>query len=252
MVGLHSIPPWLNALLNENFFEPCLVHSDSSDPSEKKPEKNHFCFDCCSSVCSKCILRHSNHVRLQARRYMYNDVLKLTDAESILDCSGVQAYITNSAQVVFLRQRPKTRQFRGSGNGCFTCNRNLQEPFLYCCLSCKVEHKITTNEGLKLNVSDYRLLGFSELDEFHVVTPDSVIDSAGSIPTSSGSTSSNDLRTALISTATTEIVRKKRSNLNICVKPDLNRSFVCPEIQAADQNYLNRRKKGVPNRSPLC
>ncbi|XP_010676167.2 protein RGF1 INDUCIBLE TRANSCRIPTION FACTOR 1 [Beta vulgaris subsp. vulgaris] len=245
MVGFCSITPWLEALLNEKFFEPCLVHTDSCD---KKTEKNLFCFNCCTSVCPKCLFRHRKHVLLQVRRYVYNDVLKLADAEKLIDCSGVQAYITNNAKVVFLRQRPVTRLMKSPANSCFTCNRNLQEPFFFCCLSCKVEHMIATQGSVKMKVSDHNMLGFSDMDEFQVVTPDSVLDSAGSIPTSSGSTSSSDLRTALLCTATTEIVRKKRSNLS--ARQGSNRESVCPE-PVADHNSMNRRKKGVPNRSPL-
>ncbi|XP_021768430.1 uncharacterized protein LOC110732748 [Chenopodium quinoa] len=259
MVGLRSIPTWLDALLHEKFFEPCLLHSDSS--SDKKSEKNLFCFDCCSSLCPKCLFRHRKHVLLQARRYVYNDVLKLSDAEKLMDCSGIQGYITNSAKVVFLRQRPKSRFNRSpsTGNCCFTCNRSLQEPFLFCCLSCKVEHIISTQGSLRINVSDHKMLGFSDIDEFQVVTPDSVLDSSGSIPTSSGSTSSNDLRTALLCTASTEIVRKRRSNLSGVARPGSNRpssvDSACRRLaEPAEHNHnsLNRRKKGVPNRSPLC
>ncbi|KNA16672.1 hypothetical protein SOVF_087090 isoform B [Spinacia oleracea] len=253
MVGLRPIPKWLDALLHEKFFEPCSVHSDISD---KKTEKNLFCFDCCASVCPKCLFRHRKHVLLQARRYVYNDVLKLSDAEKLMDCSGIQGYITNSAKVVFLRQRPMSRLYRTptSGNFCSTCNRSLQEPFLFCCLSCKVEHIIATQGSLRINVSDHKMLGFSDIDEFQVVTPDSVLDSPGSIPTSSGSTSSSDLRTALVCTATTEIVRKKRSSLSCSPRPTLNQPSVCRPPQPADHNHnsMNRRKKGVPNRSPLC
>ncbi|KAL2901757.1 DNA polymerase alpha catalytic subunit [Bienertia sinuspersici] len=243
MVGLRSIPPWLDALLTEKFFEPCLFHSDTSD---KKTERNLYCFDCCSSVCPKCLFRHRKHILLQVRRYVYNDVLKLSDAEKLIDCSGVQPYISNSVKVVFLKQRPVTRLFKNPGNSCFTCNRNLQEPFLYCCLSCKVEHIIATQGSLRINVSDHKMLDFSDIDELQVVTPESILEASGSIPTSSGSTSSSDLRTALLCTATTEIVRKKRSNLSI--RSGSNRS----SSQSADHICLNRRKKGVPNRSPLC
>ena len=39
---------------------------------------------------------------------------------------------------MFLNQRPQTRQFRGSGNICSTCDRSLQDPYHFCSLSCKV------------------------------------------------------------------------------------------------------------------
>lgn len=53
----------------------------------------------------------------------------------------MQSYTINSAKVVFLKQRPNTRPFKGSGNICLTCDRLLQEPFHFCSLSCKVKSK---------------------------------------------------------------------------------------------------------------
>lgn len=51
---------------------------------------------------------------------------------------SLQSYTTNSAKVVFLNQRPQTRNIRGSGNFCNTCDRSLQDPYQFCSLSCKV------------------------------------------------------------------------------------------------------------------
>jgi hypothetical protein len=50
----------------------------------------------------------------------------------------MQPYTINSAKVIFLKPRPQSRPFKGSGNVCLTCDRILQEPFHFCCLSCKV------------------------------------------------------------------------------------------------------------------
>lgn len=245
MVGLRSIPHWLDVLLNGKFFETCLVHNDQSS---KRAEKNIFCFDCSTSVCPRCLFRHRKHVLLQVRRYVYHDVLKLVDAERLIDCSGIQSYITNGAKVVFLRERPLTRLFKSPGNSCFTCNRNLQDPFAFCSLSCKVQHIVATQGNMRINLSNHQVLAFSDLDEFQV-TPDSVLDSAGSVPTSSGSTVSSDLRTALLCTATTEIVRKKRSNLLPPSRgPNRPVAVACPEPIGPSVN----RRKSVPNRSPLC
>jgi hypothetical protein len=52
----------------------------------------------------------------------------------------MQPYTINSAKVIFLKPRPQSRPFKGSGNICLTCDRILQEPFHFCCLSCKVQH----------------------------------------------------------------------------------------------------------------
>lgn len=55
----------------------------------------------------------------------------------MLSLYSLQPYITNSAKVVFINQRPQTR-LRSSGNICNTCDRSLQDSYLFCSLSCKV------------------------------------------------------------------------------------------------------------------
>ena len=54
---------------------------------------------------------------------------------------AMQPYTINSAKVIFLKPRPQSRPFKGSGNVCLTCDRILQEPFHFCCLSCKVRNE---------------------------------------------------------------------------------------------------------------
>ncbi|GMH28897.1 hypothetical protein Nepgr_030740 [Nepenthes gracilis] len=61
-VGLGSIPEWLDTLLGESFFGPCLRHESS-----KKNEKNIFCLDCCASVCPQCLPSHRKHRLLQVQ-----------------------------------------------------------------------------------------------------------------------------------------------------------------------------------------
>ncbi|CAA3028661.1 zinc ion binding [Olea europaea subsp. europaea] len=132
-------PQWILGLLTEKFFNACLIHEDL-----KKNEKNIFCLDCCEGICAHCSQVHHSHRLLQIRRYVYHDVLRLGDAEKLMDCAYVQSYTTNSAKVVFLNQRPQTRPSRGSGNICTTCDRALQDPYFFCSLSCKV-HKYLCN-----------------------------------------------------------------------------------------------------------
>ena len=93
-VGFGSIPPWLDALLNEKFFEPCLVHNHNDPSATKKPEKNIFCFDCCISVCPKCLHRHRRHVLLQ--------VINLYTIISLLSPRVLSGFISNSESVLFL------------------------------------------------------------------------------------------------------------------------------------------------------
>ncbi|CAK9171135.1 unnamed protein product [Ilex paraguariensis] len=86
MVGFTSIPQWvLQVLTSEKFFNSCLVHE-----SEKKNEENTFCLECCICLCPHCLPPHRTHHLLQIRRYVYHDVIRLKDAERLMDCSFVQ------------------------------------------------------------------------------------------------------------------------------------------------------------------
>ncbi|XP_019181391.1 PREDICTED: uncharacterized protein LOC109176415 [Ipomoea nil] len=68
-------------------------------------------------------------------RYIYHDVLRLKDAEKLLDCVSVQSYISNSEKVVFLNERPITRPCRGYAKLCIIYDRAVQESFLFCSIS---------------------------------------------------------------------------------------------------------------------
>ncbi|KAG5070134.1 hypothetical protein JHK85_002511 [Glycine max] len=81
-VGFNSVPNWLLILKEEKFFTRCLIHDSV--------KKNILCLDCCTSICLHCLPFHRSHVLLQIRRRMYNDVLRLGDAQTLLNCSPVQ------------------------------------------------------------------------------------------------------------------------------------------------------------------
>ncbi|GAB4857050.1 hypothetical protein Ancab_014961 [Ancistrocladus abbreviatus] len=246
--GFRPIPEWFDVLLRESFFSLCLIHA-----SAKKNERNILCLDCCLSICTQCLPPHRKHRLLQIRRYVYHDVLRLKDAEKLMDCSLVQSYTTNSAKVVFLKQRPLTRLFRSSRNACITCHRNLQDPYLFCCISCKVQHTLATQGSIRAHLSVHQTLETSlELDDCQM-TCDSVLDPPASLPTSSGSTTSSggqglpshwtNSTTTLLCTATTAFVRKKRSTLSI--------SRVPHRPTATTVGVTANRRKGMPNRSPF-
>ncbi|GJW82627.1 Myb/SANT-like domain-containing protein [Tanacetum coccineum] len=102
------LPKWLSSLLSEKFYDGCVVHHDV-----RKNEKNIFCVDCCVGFCAHCVNPHGTHRLLQIRRYVYHDVLRVNDAEKLMDCSNIQSNFTNGAYVVFLNQRPQTRYLKG-------------------------------------------------------------------------------------------------------------------------------------------
>ncbi|KAL0716542.1 hypothetical protein Bca4012_065864 [Brassica carinata] len=78
-------PAWLEGLTAETFFASCGVHE-----SRRKSEKNVFCLLCCLSVCPHCLISHRSHPLLQVRRYVYHDVVRLSDLEKLIDCSYIQ------------------------------------------------------------------------------------------------------------------------------------------------------------------
>ncbi|KAK6162543.1 hypothetical protein DH2020_002384 [Rehmannia glutinosa] len=242
-----EVPGWLSALLSEKFFNACIVHEDA-----KKNEKNVFCMDCCEGICPHCLANHRSHRLLQIRRYVYHDVIRLVDADKLMDCAQVQCYTTNSAKVVLLNQRPQTRPPRASGSLCITCDRNLQESSLFCSLSCKLQHVLRTGCKLSKYLRKCEFLALPEqgLDDGQM-TPDSVLEPAGSMRTESGSSSGVPAGLIecpnLICTATTEVVKKKRSNL-----PGCSTGFrpACGPVSEISECMMNRRK-GTPHRSPL-
>ncbi|KAF4366617.1 hypothetical protein F8388_004281 [Cannabis sativa] len=114
MIGLDTpssvlVPEWAEILLGENFFTVCSVHSTEKKKKKKKKknEKNIFCLDCSTALCSHCLPHHHDlHSLLQIRRYVYHDVIRINDANKLnIDCSSIQSYRTNKANVVFLKQR---------------------------------------------------------------------------------------------------------------------------------------------------
>ncbi|KAM1284820.1 hypothetical protein ACFX2J_027471 [Malus domestica] len=213
------LPHWLEVLLTEKFFNACIIHEEA-----KKNEKN-------------------------IRRYVYNDVIRLDDAAKLFDCSSIQSYITNSAKVVFLNQRPPTKNCRGSGNVCITCDRNLQDPFLFCSLHCKIDHVIRTEGCLSKYLRECKFMALPESgSDDGLMTHDSVLEPAGSTRNSSGSYGLGEVGClALACTATTEIVRKKRSNMS--AYRAACRPVFSPVLEIS-AGLMNRRK-GTPHRAPL-
>ncbi|RRT77876.1 hypothetical protein B296_00000939 [Ensete ventricosum] len=179
-VAASLVPPWLEPLLSTHFFAACPLHPDAP-----RSESNMFCLDCGASAASFCFYcrsdRHSAHRVIQVnritpffsrffsfsssfapppfncrkiRRSSYHDVVRVAEIQKVLEISGVQTYVINSARVLFLNERP---QPRGTGRGgasasaaaagppssssphtCEICARSLLDPFRFCSLGCKL------------------------------------------------------------------------------------------------------------------
>ncbi|XP_071715213.1 protein RGF1 INDUCIBLE TRANSCRIPTION FACTOR 1 [Rutidosis leptorrhynchoides] len=240
-------PAWLEALYVQKFFTACSIHEHL-----KKNEKNILCVDCCISICPHCVHVHRFHRLLQVRRYVYHEVIRLEDLENLIDCSNVQAYTINSAKVVFIKKRPQNRQFKGSGNYCTSCDRSLQEPFIHCSLGCKVDFALEHYRDLTpfLRVCNVLQLGpdfFIPNDNGHDdmtnETPHStIVDYDDPMSSCSGSSGSENM-----SMMCTEFVsRKKRSGLYTCGRSS---NKVHSE---EDMTSSMSRRKGIPQRSPMC
>ncbi|KAJ7523756.1 hypothetical protein O6H91_18G071500 [Diphasiastrum complanatum] len=140
MVALQSkasatSPPWLKPLLTASFFVPCAFHGETN-----RNECNLYCLHCMGdSLCSTCTMDHKNHHIVQIRRSSYHDVIRVSEVHKVLDITGVQTYIINSAKVVFLNERPQPRPAKGVSKTCETCERSIVDSFRYCSLGCKLE-----------------------------------------------------------------------------------------------------------------
>ncbi|KAK4272805.1 hypothetical protein QN277_021310 [Acacia crassicarpa] len=145
------VPPWLEPLLNASFFSVCRIHGDAA-----RSECNMYCLDCNGDpFCFYCrSSRHKDHQVIQIRRSSYHDVVRVSEIQKVLDISGVQTYVINSARVLFLNERPQPKSSSGKGGGahiCEICGRSLLDPFRFCSLGCKLVG-IKRNENARFDL----------------------------------------------------------------------------------------------------
>ncbi|KAI4334312.1 hypothetical protein L6164_019023 [Bauhinia variegata] len=132
------LPAWLERLLSTTFFSICQQHA-----SAPRNECNMYCLDCKDhAFCFYCRSSwHKDHQVIQIRRSSYHDVVRVSEIQKVLDISGVQTYVINSARVLFLNERPQPKNSataKTSSHLCEICARSLLDPFRFCSLGCKL------------------------------------------------------------------------------------------------------------------
>ncbi|XP_057779287.1 protein RGF1 INDUCIBLE TRANSCRIPTION FACTOR 1-like isoform X2 [Salvia miltiorrhiza] len=134
-MGTMLVPPWLERLLNTSFFNICRTHGDAA-----RSECNMYCLDCnADAFCFYCrSSKHKDHQVIQIRRSSYHDVVRVSEIQKVLDISGVQTYVINSARVLFLNERPQPKGGKAVSHVCEICGRSLLDTFRFCSLGCKV------------------------------------------------------------------------------------------------------------------
>ena len=205
---------WLAPLVARAFFQPC-------KRCEGGAVANYFCLTHAHECCPMCLADHQGCKVLQIRRSSYHgaclpqppgapparvpagpaprsggggddppltlpppapaDVVRIAEVSKLIDTSGVQTYTINSARVVFLRERPQSRQAKPKPNlkhaaggvaGCMQCGRALQDSFLYCSIGCKVNATKTEKDGEHAIPYSLRLAGGSRMQELpNPITP---------------------------------------------------------------------------------
>uniref|UniRef100_A0A199UAU4 B box-type domain-containing protein n=1 Tax=Manihot esculenta TaxID=3983 RepID=A0A199UAU4_MANES len=156
------VPPWLESLLSAAFFSICRTHGGAT-----RSECNMYCLDCRGDpLCFYCRpSRHKDHQVIQIRRSSYHDVVRVAEIQKVLDISGVQTYVINSARVLFLNERPQPKSGKGVAHICEICGRSLLDPCRFCSLGCK-NSRLKQYETLRFPFDKQQAIAKQQLDDW--------------------------------------------------------------------------------------
>lgn len=255
-------PPWLEPLLNTNFFMLCSVHADAN-----KSECNQYCLDCMgNALCPSCLLHHKDHHIVQIRRSSYHDVIRVSEIQKVLDITGIQTYIINSARVVFINGRPQPRQGKGVTNNCEICNRSLLDTFRFCSLGCKLAGIKTHRpemtflwqpkaQGNSMRGSDseesslYKRPRSKKSPHLLEDTLDSLSSDGGaSVSVSKVHEEADNMQLVYRDGLITDHL-VKHGGLNVSMLPYVQ--DICPPTPPPTNQRSPKRRKGVPHRAPM-
>ncbi|GJM90420.1 hypothetical protein PR202_ga06698 [Eleusine coracana subsp. coracana] len=158
------VPPvWLLPLLEAMFFVPCPEHPEASRAT-RSGGCNMFCTVCTGRArCHACIAAdHAGHhviqVGVQVRRSSNHNAVKVKDVEALLNVDGVQPYLINSENAVFLNPRPQSGNGRHGEHRCKDkdCDRALlDDAYHFCSLRCKPSRAVHQRFAEKVDTGEH-------------------------------------------------------------------------------------------------
>ncbi|GAB4856530.1 hypothetical protein Ancab_014448 [Ancistrocladus abbreviatus] len=221
------VPPWLEPLLTTAFFHICRIHGDAT-----RSECNMFCLDCHrDAFCFYCrSSRHKDHCVIQIRRSSYHDVVRVSEMQRVLDISGVQTYVINSARVMFLNERPQPKAGKGVAHLCEICGRSLLDPFRFCSLGCKLV-------GVKRNGNASFSMEGKNNNELMMMERERQVG----ISSRRSATSRNRME---------EANQAEEEDDDFQLRGGLQQDIYPPTPSPPPSNARVRRRKGIPRRAP--